>query len=457
MRYKLLFILTLSVSLSASAQSTYTLEQCLDSAKTNNRKLQNAALDIQVAKEQKAEAYTKYFPEISASVTAFHAFDKLIKGDGTYPAELAAFEPLMPGISQMVGQPFEVRELNRGYGVTLSVMQPLYAGGQITTGNKLARLQSEVMQLQLQLKEKEVVEKVSENYWQIAQLKYSLQTLDAADRQLQAVYEEVEQRVKAGIILDNDLLKISLRQHELRSNRLKVENGIRVLRLLLAQQCGIKGAFDIALPQQTAASIPPPNGGSRRGASDPISAASTRQEYELAQKGVEAEQLQLKMERGKCLPTVAVGVVGSNVGLGGLSENMRRTMDTNITNGIAMATISIPISQWWGGSHAIRRQKMKAQQAENDRQEALEMLTVDIVSAWSNLQEATEQIAVAQTAVEQAEENMRHSLAKYKAGTESLSDLLDAETLQRQSQDNLHTAFANYELAKTKYQLKVGR
>lgn len=439
----------LGLGLGAQAQTTYTLEQCLDSAKTNNLKLQNAALDIQMAKEQKAEAYTKYFPEISASVTAFHAFDKLIKGDGTYPAELAAFEPLMPGISQMVGQPFEVRELNRGYGATLSVMQPLYTGGQITTGNKLARLQSEVMQLQLQLKEKEVVEKVSENYWQIAQLKYSLQTLDAADHQLQAVYEEVEQRVKAGIILDNDLLKISLRQHELRSNRLKVKNGIRVLQLLLAQQCGIKGAFDISLPQPT--TVQPTE------MTDPISAASTRQEYELAQKGVEAEQLQVKMERGKCLPTVAVGVVGSNVGLGGLSENMRRTMNTNITNGIAMATISIPISQWWGGSHAIRRQKMKAQQAENDRQEALEMLTVDIVSAWSNLQEATEQVAVAQTAVEQAEENMRHSLAKYKAGTESLSDLLDAETLQRQSQNNLHTAFASYELAKTKYQLKVGR
>lgn len=449
MKNKLLIILMLGLGLGAQAQTTYTLEQCLDSAKTNNLKLQNAALDIQMAKEQKAEAYTKYFPEISASVTAFHAFDKLIKGDGTYPAELAAFEPLMPGISQMVGQPFEVRELNRGYGATLSVMQPLYTGGQITTGNKLARLQSEVMQLQLQLKEKEVVEKVSENYWQIAQLKYSLQTLDAAERQLQAVHEEVEQRVKAGIILDNDLLKISLRQHELRSNRLKVENGIRVLRLLLAQQCGIKGAFDISLPQPT--TVQPTE------MADPISAASTRQEYELAQKGVEAEQLQVKIERGKCLPTVAVGVVGSNVGLGGLSENMRRTMNTNITNGIAMATISIPVSQWWGGSHAIRRQKMKAQQAENDRQEALEMLTVDIVSAWSNLQEATEQVAVAQTAVEQAEENMRHSLAKYKAGTEPLSDLLDAETLQRQSQDNLHTAFASYELAKTKYQLKVGR
>lgn len=456
MKNKLLIILMLGLGLGTQAQTTYTLEQCLDSAKTNNRKLQNAALDIQMAKEQKAEAYTKYFPEISTSVTAFHAFDKLIKGDGTYPAELAAFESFMPGISQMVGQSFEVHELNRGYAATLSVMQPLYAGGQIATGNKLARLQSEVMQLQLQLKEKEVIEKVSENYWQIAQLKYSLLTLDAADHQLQAVYDELEQRVKAGIVLDNDLLKISLRRHELRSNRLKVENGIRVLQLLLAQQCGIKGVFDISLPsalnqKPSTLSLQPAE------IADPISAASMRQEYELALKCVKAEQLQVKMERGKCLPTVAVGVVGSNVGIGGLSENVRKMMDPNISNGIAMATVSIPISQWWGGSHAIRRQKMKAQQAENDRQEALEMLTVDIVSAWSNLQEAIEQVAVAQTAVKQAEENMRHSLAKYKAGTEPLSDLLDAETLQRQSQDNLHTAFANYQLAKTKYTLKVGQ
>lgn len=444
----------LGLGLCANAQTSYTLEQCLDSARTNNIKLRNAVLDIQMAGEQKSEAYTKYFPEISLSATAFHAFDKLIKGDGTYPEELAAFEPNMPGISQMVGQPFDFAELNRGYNVSLSVMQPLYAGGQISTANKLANLQKDVMQLQLQLKEKDIVEKVTENYWQIAQLKYNLQTLNAADRQVQAVLEQVDQFVKAGITTSNDLLKVQLRQHELRSNRLKVENGIRVLSMLLAQQCGITSAFDI---------IPPSSEGSGEvdiqfvEMADASTAATMRQEYELATKNVEAQTLQVKMERGKHLPTVAVGVMGMNMGMGGLSENVRRYADTNITNGLALATVSIPISSWWGGKHALRRQKMKAQQAENDRQEALQMLTIDIESAWSNLQEAQQQVAVAQTAVRQSEENLRQASARYAAGTEDLTDLLDAETLHRQSQNNLSSAFAAYRIAMAKYKLKALR
>lgn len=447
MKDKLLIMLMLGLGLFAQAQTSYTLEQCIDSARVNNIKLKNAVLDIQMADEQKSEAYTKYFPEISLSATAFYAFDKLIKGDGTYPEELAAFEPNMPGISQMVGQPFDFAELNRGYNVSLSVIQPLYAGGQITTGNKLANLQKDVMQLQLQLKEKDIIEKVTENYWQIAQLKYNLQTLDAADRQVQAVLNQVDQFVQAGITTSNDLLKVQLRQHELQSNRLKIENGIRMLSMLLAQQCGISSAFDICLPEGTTIQL--------TDMVDAATAATMRQEYQLATKNVEAQTLQVNMERGKNLPTVAVGVMGMNMGMGGVSDNVRRYADTNITNGLALANVSIPISSWWGGTHAIRRQKMKAQQAQNNRQEALEMLTIDIESAWNNLYEAKQQLEVAEAAVKQSEENLRQSNVKYNAGTEDLTDLLDAETLHRQSQNNLSSAMAAYQIAIAKYKIKI--
>ena len=70
---------------------TLSLEECLQNAATRNRTLQNAALEIQKAGEQKKEAFTKYFPEISANVMAFHAFDKMVKADGYYPQELRIF------------------------------------------------------------------------------------------------------------------------------------------------------------------------------------------------------------------------------------------------------------------------------------------------------------------------------------------------------------------------------
>ncbi len=428
------------------AQTRLTLEQCLEMASQNNRTLQNAALDIEMAKEQKSEAFTKYFPQISASVMAFYSFEDLIQHDGTIPMEIAA---LGEQFSTFAGMPYSISELDRAYGATLSVMQPLFAGGQIRTGNKLASLQKDVMKLQLEMKEKDVMQRVQECYWQIAQMKYELQTLDAADRQLAEAQKMVGDFVSAGLTNRNDLLKVQLRQQELKSNRLKLNNAQHVMRLLLAQMVGMAGQdidIDAALQEAQAPGTL---------FVESSQAVNSRAELQLAMKGAEAEQLQVKMERGKRLPSVAIGLVGMNTGLGGLSKNVRDNMETNVTNALALGTVSVPLSDWWGGSHAIKRQKIRAKQAQNDAAEAREQLQIDIEQAWSALCEAYEQVGIAQQSVEQAKENLRLVTDQYRAGTIALTDLLDAETLNRQAQTQLGNALAAYQTQRYKYEQKT--
>jgi len=447
-----IFYIAMAISLGASAQQKLSLQECVEKAKTYNRTLQNAALDIEMAGEQRQEAYTKYFPQISANVMAFQSFDKIIKGDGTVPQEIAM---LGEQFAALAGQPIEIRELNRGYSATLSLTQPLYAGGQITTGNRLAALQQDVMQLQRSLKEKDVEQKVTENFWQIAQVKYNLSTLDAADNQLSAVYSLVEQYVKAGVTTRNDLLKVKLRQQELASNRIRLENADHLLRLLLAQQIGMtelsdNQLIDIQLPEGESLAWQMP------AKADAASSASMREEYQLANKGVEAEQLQIKMERGKLLPTVAVGAMGYHTGFGGLSSGAKQYVDNHMTNGLVLGVVSVPISDWWGGSHAIKRQKMRLEQARNTALDAREQLTIDIESAWSNLVEASKQIEVAQASVTEAAENLRMSNEQFRAGTSKLTDLLDAETLNRKALNDLQSAQAVYQIRLADYQRKIG-
>ena len=422
------------------------LQDCLDLARQHNRTLQNAALDIQMAGEQRKEAFTKYFPDIQANVMAFRAFDEIIKGDGTIPYEVAAIsEQLAP----MAGQPYSYNELNRGYSAAITLMQPLYAGGQIMAGNKLATIQSDVMELQLKMKEKDVVQKVTENYWQIASVKYNLSTIAAAEKQVDAVAELVANYVKAGVTNRNDLLKVQIRQQELASNRLKLENAEHVLLLLLAQQIGKAGeqidiettAFEPQSPEHVYTLTD--------------DAVTSRVELAMAQKGVEAAEQQVRLERGKNLPTVAVGLIGYHAGFGGLSDNVKQYVDTKMTNGLVMGTLSVPITGWWGGSHAIRRQKMKLQQAQNDAQDAREQLAIDIESAWSSLQESYKQVEIARKSVEQSEENLRISNDEYRVGKSMLTDLLDAETLNRQCHNNLSDAQAKYQIALSNYQLKT--
>lgn len=423
-------------------QTTLTLDEATQLALQNNRTLRNAALDIQMAGEQKREAFTQYFPKISASVLAFYTFDELVKGDGVIPQEVALLgSQFMP----LVGQPFSYNELDRGYSASLSIMQPLYAGGQIRTGNKLANIQRDAMQLQLEMKEKDIVMRISNAYWQIAQVQYNQQTLDAADRQMEEVLKTVQTYVDAGLTQRNDLLKVQLRQQELASSRLKLNNAEHVLRLLLAQMVGMAGE-DVNI---VANSIEPEAPSQVFVSSQ--EAVQQRRELQLAQKGIEAEQLQVKMERGKHLPTLAIGLVGMQTGFGGISDDVKPYVDRSRTNAMVVGTLSVPISAWWGGSHAIRRHKMKLEQARNTAQDAREQLQIDIEQAWSNLTEAYDQVGIAKKSVAQAEENLRMTADQHRAGTITLTDLLDAETLHRQARTSLASALATYQQQRCAY------
>lgn len=450
-----LFLITLLLSIatvpSAHAEETLSplsLESCLSLALSHNRELQNAALDIQAAHQQRQEAFTNYFPQLSANVMAFQAFDKVIQNDGIIPQEIAALgEQFYP----LIGQPYSIRELNKGLTATATLMQPLFAGGKIVNGNKLARLQEDVYTLQHHLKADEIVLKITENFWQLATVKYNLRTLDAAQRQLEAVHKQVELFVSAGVTTRNNILKVDLALKELESNRLRLQNADHLLRLLLAQQIGVPGeSFDIQLPSDDE---PLPTPESVHTTS--LDAAARRTELLLADKGIEAQRLQLRMERADLLPTLAIGLVGYHSRFGGFSEEVKPYLTTRMTNALVMGTLSVPISKWWGGSHALRRQKIKLQQSQNTRDEARELLNIDIESAYLNLLEAYKQIDIAQSTLLEAEENLRMSTEQYKVGKETLTDLLEAETLHRRAQDLLSQSRATYHLRLATYLQKT--
>lgn len=444
-------LLLLFVPLMAQAQvKTVSLQECLQSAATQNRTLLNATLQIQMAGEQKREAFTKYFPEISANLLAFHAFDKMVKQDGYYPQELAALGQINPAFAALAGQPYSIRELDKGYAAMATLTQPLFVGGQIVNGNRLADIGKQVAELQAELQTKDLLQKVTENYYQIVKLKLNLATIRSAQEQLHAIYREVQSYVDAGVTTRNDLLRVRLELQRLSSDSLTVGNAHHVMCLLLAQQTGMAGE-KIDVQDMALADIESP----LNYYISPDEAVAARQELALAQKGVEAGKLKVRMERGKHLPTVAVGLSVSNVGLGGLSEGAKSMMETNTTNGMVFGTVSVPITSWWGGSHAIRREKLALQQSQNQLQDAREQLIIDIESSWSSLMEAYKQIDIARTSVVEATENMRMSMDKYRSGTEILSTLLESQTLLRESMSRLASAQATYMTKRADYLRKT--
>ena len=429
MKKAFIYLLFAASALSAGAQ-TLTLDECRAAAAEHNRTLQNSRYDLEAALQTRREAFTGYFPQVSATGGVFQAQHGLVQAD---------FGMTVPQLGTM-NLPLSM--VKRGLVGGITAVQPLFAGLQIVNGNKLARLGEEVGQLQLRKTEAEVREQTDTYYWQIVSLRDNLSTIGAVERQLEEIHRQVELSVKAGLVTTNDLLRVELRQQEIASNRLKVETGLKVSKMLLAQHIGVDwhgfdvGDSDFGEPEAPGAFYVSVE-----------EALDRRAEYQLAEKNVEAQKYQKRMERGKRLPTVGVGA-------GYLYYNVT---DKDVDDGLVFAQVSVPISDWWGGAHALKKARIRERQAENDRQQAREMLAVEIERTWSEVVEAYAQIELTRRSVASAAENLRQNRNFYQAGTAPLTDLLDAETLYTRSRNDFTSACAAYRTSLARYMRVTGR
>lgn len=428
------------------AAQTYTLEQLKDSARHNNITLRNAQRSVDAAAQQRKEAFTKYFPNISGTGLWFNANKGMARMDVNpsqmIPAEVgAAMAQQFPAEALAALQsPISMSMLKNGTVAGVNAVQPLFAGGQIVNGNRLARVGEEAARLQLELSDNEVERQAEQYYWQLVSLQEKMKTIAAVDTLLGDIYKDVDVAVRAGLAMRNDLLQVQLRRNDIESQRIKLQNGISIVRLLLAQYCGLENA-DFTLLTDTQA-LPPIIQQQDHG-----QALLSTPEYQLLGKQVEAAKLQKSLAVGQQLPTVAVGA----------GYNYHNLLDNNRTFGMIFATVSVPISDWWGGSHAIKRKKIEYQKAIDEQRDKAQLLQIRMQNAYNNVVEARQQLDIAQRSIEQSEENLRLHRNFYKAGTTKMSDLLEAQLLYQQSLDRRTDAYADLQNKILEYRQATGQ
>ena len=430
LRWKgILSILCLTATLSASAQRTYTLDECLRLGAENNLTLRNSQLDAEAAKETARETFTRYFPTVEAGGMILRADRYLVQMD----LDLSALG--VPANLPPLGF------LNRGKTAYIMAMQPLFAGGRIVNGNRLARLGQEATRLQASQATNKVRADVEHYFWEVVSLKEQLQTLDTLAAQLDELHRTVKASVDAGVTLPNALMKVELQQQNTASNRLKTANGLRINKLLLAQQMGIEEAdFDVSFDAFPTFEAPETQ------FVEPTSGLSQRTDSRLLDIQVQHVQINRRMTLGNYLPTVALG--GAYIYHDFMGKDARAA--------IVMATVSVPLSGWWADRSALRRDKLKVQHAQNAREDVRQLMRVDIETKWSNLSEAYLQIDLARRSVASATENLRLNRDSYEAGTVPLTDLLDAQTQLRLARDRYTEACTAYSNARTAYRQAVG-
>ena len=429
--------------MSASAQ-TYTLEQIKDSALQNNFAIRSAKYGVEAAQQQRKEAFTKYFPSVSGTGVWFNANKGMaqttINPSASISPELGAAlaQSLPQEALAALANPISISMMKNGTIGSLMAVQPVFAGGQIINGNKLAKVGEEVSKLQLQLSENEVEKTAEQYFWQLASLQEKMNTVNAVDTLLRDIHKDVDVAVRAGVAMRNDLLQVQLRQNDIQSQRLKLQNGISIVRLLLSQYCGLRDT-SFAISFQT--SIP-----EKFNVSCLMFNVNGLPEYQLLGKQVEAAKLQKQMAVGQNLPTLAVGA----------GYNYHNVLENNHSFGMVFATVSVPISDWWGGSHAIKRKKIEHQKAVEQLEDNAQLLKIRMQNAWNGVEESYQQLQLAQRSIEQADENLRLNRNYYRAGTSKMSDLLEAQLLYQQALDKHTDAFADYQNKLLEYKQATG-
>lgn len=404
---------------SAKAQQLYSLEQCLQLSLEQNAQMKIAANKTMMAKQEKREAVTNFFPSISLSGGAMKADDGLI---------------------QMPMGEMTMKMLDEGlYGGAMASL-PIFAGGQIYNGHKLATLGLEVSELQLRQTTNEVKLTVEQYYWNIVVLNEKLLTLQQVEIMLDKIRSDVKVAVDAGVKNRNDLLQVELRHNEIKSAVINVENNIKVCKMLLAQYIGVDWEnFDVQATV-TAVLLSP-----EYLFVNHAEHLDTTVEYLLLSKAVDASKLEMRMKKGEFMPTVALS--------GGYLYN--DFMGPSQNSLVGMVNVSIPIS--WKAPHSVKKYKYRYQNAVTEFNDGSKQLLIRMQKSQIDLTNAYQQAFIALNSIEQSEENLRLNEQYYKAGTSSMSDLLEAQQLFQQSRDKYAEAYSKYEISKTEYLQATGR
>ena len=422
-----------SVSLMAQESLRLSVQDCIDMALENNIELKNSQLAIDKARATKKEAQTAYFPTLSAQAVAFDALHPMLTFgiDDIDNAQLRQIlYSLYAEYGANMGLQKEYSFVQNGVMLNAMATEPIYAGGRIRNGNKLAKLGIEAAKYQSKVKEDEVRLQTESLYWQIIALEEKNATLDYLDQLLDTLDKDLSGAIEAGLAMPTDQYKLRVKQNESQLNRKKLNDGITLLKMALAQYIGADWQT-MALTDTLGLETEP-------SAYFQVAenAVANRNESHLLDLSLKAEDLKKKMTLGEALPSLMVGG----------SANYHTVLENTKPNAMVFAMLQLPLTDWHKTSIKLKQHRLDALTAENTRLDLTEKMQLQTNQAWFNLEQSWLRITMAETALNDADANLKITEDYYEAGLVALSDVLEAQTLLKQSRDELTDSRVEYRL-----------
>lgn len=459
----LLFVASMLAGYGAYADDVLSLDSCRALALRNNKELKMAGEKINMAHWNRKSAATNYLPKVDAMGSYMYTSREIsllsneqkatFNSLGTItasaieqmqPVVIQTLQPIIQNLSpemqakilagiQGMGQKLAAGAGQLGHAVTeafhtdtrnasvLSAMltQPLYMGGKIRAYHKITKYQEELAKNGYDLEQQNVIVAVDETYWKIIQLTSKRKLAQSYLELVQKLESDVDQMVKEGLATKADALSVKVKVNEAEVSIIQADNGISLLKMLMAQQCGLED-FDFTLADENRSDFSLKN----KTVADEDIAVAQRTELKQLALASDIYDQKVRIVRSEFLPKVVLagGYVATNPSL---FNGFRKEFEGVWAVGVA---VNVPILTWGDRFYKVRAAKAEANIQRLRMDEVSEKIRLQVKQSQQRLEEAEHRLEVADKSRAVADENLRYANYGMKEGVMPLSNVLAAQT-----------------------------
>lgn len=410
-----------------SAQQTLSLQECRDLAVKNNKELRIAEEKIRMADYEKKAALTKYFPQISANgAYMWNQKDLNLLDMGQLSSSLASSLgglAQLPVVQQTVGAINDLQHLDiqNVWVGNVALVQPVFMGGKIVTYNQITAYAKELALSMNDQKLQDLLYKTDETYWQVVSLVNKKKLADAYVELLRKMDEDMAALIAEGVATQADGLSVKVKLNEAEMAQTKVNNGLALSRMLLAQLCGLPLTDTLTLADEQLDNFPVEE---RTTSVDVNQAFMNRNELKSLDLASKIYKKKERIVLADLLPTVAFSanyfVTNPNL-FNGFKNDFAGMFNLGVI-------VRVPITGWWEGSYKRNAARAETRIRQLEWEDAREKIELQVNQSVYKVNEASKKLAASNRNMENAEENLRSANLGFEEGVIPALNLMAAQT-----------------------------
>lgn len=416
-------------------------------ALTNNKELMVKAEKVRQARYTRKEAFAAYLPAFDFTGGYFYNQKTLSVFDSDQHLPVGTFNPLtqsyeyQPAINPLTGQPITLPngtvvpnttalipkesmefDIHNVFFGAVTLTQPLFMGGKIVALNKLAKIGEEAAVEMQRDEAQNVIYAVDAAYWTVVSLNAKRRLAESYVELLDSLDRNVKLMVEQGVATRSDLLSVDVKLNEANVDLLKVENGLSLSRMALAQICGLPIHSEISVADEDAGDIRPSSEIAK--SYDMEQVYANRPDFNALALAAKAAGAKKQVALSGMLPNIAL--------IGAYSFSTPNMFDgfKNRVSGMFSVGVVARIPLWhWGGNYNKYKAAATDETIMNlQLEEAREKIELQVNQAAYKAQEAVKTYQATESNLLKAEENLRTANLGFKEGVVTTNDVMAAQT-----------------------------